>query len=262
MSLLGRDLSSVLIRLQALGGAHDKNKDRTGLRPFSYLLIMKRYIFTIILAIVSMSASAQDILVKRDGMTIKAKVEKVTETDVLYKKYNDASQEVLTINISDLLAINYESGETVTFNSHGESHTTNNSLLSEGERMLTDAQLMALSRAEKQEKQGKRLKTVGWVTGGTLIPVGIWLTTTGIFADEPELILIGIPPIVIGAGTGYLLIHNGNKKIRQSQGISTASMFQYEFPLGSNSSMTADVNLMKDDITNQYAPGIGFHINF
>lgn len=260
MSRLGRDLSSVLIRLQALGGAHDKNKDRTGLRPFSYLLIMKRYIFTIILAIVSMSASAQDILVKRDGMTIKAKVENVTETDVLYKKYNDASQEVLTINISDLLAINYESGETVTFNSHGESHTTNNSLLSEGERMLTDAQLMALSRAEKQ---GKRLKTVGWVTGVTLIPVGINITTFA-FAEEFmwDALLVGISTTVIGAGTGYLLIHNGNKKIRQSQGISTASMFQYEFPLGSNSSMTADVNLMKDDITNQYAPGIGFHINF
>ena len=206
-----------------------------------------------------MSASAQDILVKRDGMTIKAKVEKVRETDVLYKKYNDASQEVLTINISDLLAINYESGETVTFNSHGESHTTNNSLLSEGERMLTDAQLMALSRAEKQ---GKRLKTVGWVTGVTLIPVGIIMITFGIDDESAWEVLVGISTTVIGAGTGYLLIHNGNKKIRQSQGISTASMFQYEFPLGSNSSMTADVNLMKDDITNQYAPGIGFHINF
>ena len=112
------------------------------------------------------------------------------------------------------------------------------------------------------KKQGERLKTVGWVTGVTLIPVGIWMITAGIDEESAPEVLVGISSTVIGAGTGYLLIYNGNEKIRQSQGISTASMFQYKFPLRSNSSMTADVNLMKDDITNQYAPGIGFHINF
>lgn len=239
----------------------------------------------------SVTAIAQDIIVKRDGMTIKAKIERVTDTVVEYKKYQDTSGSILTISKKDLLAINYEDGISVTYNETGDAKTTNNSLQNNGERMVTDAQLLALSRGKSfkvldPEEKGRRLKITGWTVGGSLIAAGITTIILGFndalgfdkaryhgnigwryqHYDEacacPKAgMSIGIPTMIVGAGAGAFLIHKGQKMIDQAK-IQSATLLQYEMPMGDCTTLSANVNLMADGQTHQYLPGIGFNITF
>lgn len=58
---------------------------------------------------------AQDIIVKKDGTAIQAKVMKVGTSEVEYKKWSNQEGPTYAIAISDILAINYINGEKETF---------------------------------------------------------------------------------------------------------------------------------------------------
>lgn len=58
---------------------------------------------------------AQDVIVKKDGSTILAKVTKVSDKEVEYKKYKSNSDRLYSISIPEVMAINYEDGEKETF---------------------------------------------------------------------------------------------------------------------------------------------------
>lgn len=58
---------------------------------------------------------AQDVIVKKDGSTILAKVEKVGSTTIEYKKWKNLNGPLYTISVSDLMSINYQNGEKDTF---------------------------------------------------------------------------------------------------------------------------------------------------
>lgn len=57
------------------------------------------------------SASAQDMVVKKDGTIIKAKVIKVGSSEVEYKKWTNQNGPIYSISVNELLAINYQNGE-------------------------------------------------------------------------------------------------------------------------------------------------------
>ena len=59
----------------------------------------------------SSMAMAQDIIVKKDGSTILAKVIKVGDKEIEYKKYQSTSDRLYSISTSEIMAINYEDGE-------------------------------------------------------------------------------------------------------------------------------------------------------
>lgn len=58
---------------------------------------------------------AQDVIVKKDGSTILAKVLTIGETEVEYKKFNKQDGPTYKISVDKLLSINYESGDKETF---------------------------------------------------------------------------------------------------------------------------------------------------
>lgn len=60
-------------------------------------------------------ASAQDIIVKKDGSTVLSKVIEIGSTEVKYKKWSNQDGPLYTIAVSELLSINYENGEKETF---------------------------------------------------------------------------------------------------------------------------------------------------
>ena len=232
------------------------------------------------LCLTSVAAMAQDIIVKKDGTTIKAKVEKVTDSVIEYKRFSNLTGPTYTIKIADLLAINYENGESETFGNSGTSTVANESLANTGERRLTDAQLLTLSRfkPEKTEKpkkvvtneelykKGKKMKTAGWIVGGTLVVGGLAVFAASAVGDSSDGFYVGSifggTIVAGGLAVGIPLICIGQKKINQSLSIQSAALYQFDIPLNSNAKMTADVNLIKDNLTRQYAPGLGFHINF
>lgn len=59
--------------------------------------------------------SAQDMIVKKDGTVIQAKVIKVGTSEVDYKKWSNQNGPQYSIAVADILAINYQNGEKETF---------------------------------------------------------------------------------------------------------------------------------------------------
>ncbi len=68
-------------------------------------------------------ASAQDVIVKKDGSTILSKIIKVGETEVEYKKFKNQQGPTYTISTSNIQAINYENGDKDTFESSSNNQT-------------------------------------------------------------------------------------------------------------------------------------------
>lgn len=60
-------------------------------------------------------ASAQDLIVKKDGSVIQAKVTKIGISEVEYKKWGNQDGPQYSIAVADILAINYQNGEKETF---------------------------------------------------------------------------------------------------------------------------------------------------
>jgi len=67
---------------------------------------------------------AQDVILKRDGLDIKAKVLEITDQQVKYKDYDFQDGPIRNINISDVFMITYENGQKEVFN-HQPSAPTN-----------------------------------------------------------------------------------------------------------------------------------------
>ena len=75
---------------------------------------MKKFLlFVMLLSVTTMSA--QDVIVKKDGSTILSKVIEIGTSEVKYKKYSNPNGPIYTIRISDILSINYETGEKEAF---------------------------------------------------------------------------------------------------------------------------------------------------
>ncbi len=70
----------------------------------------------ILFAIVSfllfpLSTKGQDVIVKKDGSTILSKVLEVNKSEIKYKKFSNRNGPTYTIEISEIMSINYENGE-------------------------------------------------------------------------------------------------------------------------------------------------------
>ena len=85
---------------------------------------MKHLLFLIFI-MCSVSISAQDVIVKKNGSTILSKVLEVNAADIKYKKFSNQNGPTYTISIVDVMAINYENGEKDEF---GDTNNTANPL--------------------------------------------------------------------------------------------------------------------------------------
>lgn len=73
---------------------------------------MKRVIIIAILLIFSgISSLAQDLITKRNGESIKAKILEVSQSEVKYKRYSNLSGPTFTLSTSEISTITYENGE-------------------------------------------------------------------------------------------------------------------------------------------------------
>lgn len=76
---------------------------------------MNRYLLLFFLLTASYSAFAQDIITKKDGTDIQAKILEVTTSEVKYKKFSNPDGPVFYIPKSDILIVRYENGENEIF---------------------------------------------------------------------------------------------------------------------------------------------------
>lgn len=76
---------------------------------------MKRQIVLAMLSLAAMHVAAQDVVVKKDGSTILAKVLEVNQDNIKYKKFSNPNGPTYTLGLSDVMSVNYENGEKETF---------------------------------------------------------------------------------------------------------------------------------------------------
>ena len=76
---------------------------------------MKKQIILTMLSLSALNVVAQDVVVKKDGGTILAKVLEVNQDNIKYKKFSNQNGPTYTINLSDVMSVNYENGEKETF---------------------------------------------------------------------------------------------------------------------------------------------------
>lgn len=227
----------------------------------------------------AMVSFAQDVIVKKDGTTILSKVEEVSDTQVKYKKYSNLNGPTYSVNVIDLQCINYENGEKETFNSTPDIDTTapvtitnysNSSFSNSGERKLSDAELLKMYRSgsyNKGTRLAQNIKKAGYIVGGTLVTAGLVfillqpIDGPGATDDTSDPLVGGIlcgSGVVLGGG---LLIASSIIKNKYER-MDAISLYQYNIPLGKNTMLTADVDLIKDNMTRQQTLGLGFHLNF
>lgn len=70
------------------------------------------------------SASAQDVIIKRNGEEIQAKISKVSENEIEYKKWTNLEGPLYTLKTSQIFMIKYENGEKDVFDTSSNAEST------------------------------------------------------------------------------------------------------------------------------------------
>lgn len=229
-----------------------------------------RKLLVLLLLLCPMIALAQDVIVKKDGSTVVCRVEKVGQTDVTYKLWSDLKGSSYVMDKSLVSAINYESGKKETFSETESLYMPNNQ--NDGVQALNDKVLLKMdfeANNKWTDKKVKRLKTWGWIGGGTLFAggciMGVLAATSyykGSLIDNP-VFLGGLLCGVAGIGvttTCLVVAHNQKKKIDAA--LQTSSLYRYDIPFGNGSQLSVGADMLHDRIMNNRTVGLGLSYNF
>ena len=205
---------------------------------------MKRLVVLLACFLYGCVISAQDIITKKDGTDIQAKVTEVGESQVSYKKFSNLNGPVYTISISDILMITYENGEREMYNIEKKSSLpqgvmTYNSWsgkVSVGGVTIENEMLNRYFTPEDYQlfKKGKSISTVGGImafVGG--LPFGWSIGYMGAAGETDETNLA----LLIGGGAmivaGIIVGSSGGRKMKKAMAnYNSALTFQPEVHFG------------------------------
>ena len=220
---------------------------------------MKRFLFSLVAILFTCVCFAQDVIIKKDGTTILSTVIKVGQSEVEYKKYNNQTGPTYIVSINELSHINYANGTKDTFTS-----TYNNQSVVTTEtatQFSNDEGLLKLYDAhDRKLKKAKRIKSLGWIVGGTLFAAGGALIISSVSDDT--IVIIG--SAVAGAGlitwTTCTLVGNYiGKKSKYS--VQSNPLFQQEYKIGKNS-LAFGVDMLNDNTFKNQTLGLGVSYKF
>lgn len=260
---------------------------------------MKRFLFSLVALAITSVCLAQDIIVKKDGSTIQAKVLNVTQYVVEYKIFGHQNGPTYTFSIMDLRCINYENGTTKMFHSpDGNSNTVTKETATQ---YSNDNNLLAIySNLNKEKpkkivtpemlhKKGKRMKTFGYAVGGTLLVGGIVAIIVGASQDKywsedvytygsgenyihhsksynndrDIYFYVGYGAMAGGVAVGTPLILRGRSLQKKSrEQVHAVSTISQDIHFGNGSSLNLGIDLLSSNFSFVKAPGIGVRYNF
>lgn len=203
-------------------------------------------------------AMATDVITKKNGTTIQCKVVKVGRTEVEYKIATNLNGPIYAIDLTEISSIKYENG---TVDKFGEqSAVTTNA----GQRTMTDAELMRvynqMNSNSRPKHPGRGLKTTGYILGG----LGIVLFARAIDRYNHNNYVgdyyLSAGAVSVIAGTTCYLV--GRHKANKAKQYNYVTLFQQDFPLGNNSKLSADVNMINDNMTRNKSLGLGVRYTF
>ena len=130
-----------------------------------------KQLFLVLLLLCTVSVSAQDVIVKKDGSTIVCRVVELTESEIVYKKWGNLNGSSYVMERSAASAINYQNGKKVNLSEATNLYTPNNQ--NDGVQQYNDRALLALdydiNRKRTISKNYRRTATIirvaGWGVG-------------------------------------------------------------------------------------------------
>ncbi len=225
---------------------------------------MKRFLLSLVAIVITSVCFAQDIIVQKDGSTIQAKVTKVTQSEVEYKKFNNQNGPTYTISTKDLQCINYQNGTKDTFVSpnYNPSIVTNETAT----QFSKDQELLKLYNQTKDPMiKAKTLETIGWIAGGAITAFGAFLCIAGpdLEINEGELYYLGPLTAGIGVATWAGFYFVGKHVEKKSQlSVQSSPIYQQEFKVGKNDRLMVGVDMLKDNTRRNQTLGLGVSYNF
>ena len=94
---------------------------------------MRKILFILTITVIfNLGASAQDLIIKKNGDEIQAKITEITATELKYKKYNYLEGPTFSINKSDVFMVRYENGEKDIFSDQETKTATNKASFNRG----------------------------------------------------------------------------------------------------------------------------------
>ncbi|MDE5788484.1 MAG: hypothetical protein K2H79_08105 [Bacteroidaceae bacterium] len=231
---------------------------------------MKRLLFSLVALALTSICFAQDVLVKKDGSTILAKILRITETEVEYKNYDNLDGPTRVISISNLRGINYQNGQTETFAAATSDDIVTKETATSFSNDRKLLQMYNSMRSTAMAKKAKRLKIAGWVVGSALVAGGVVATvclsgTDGDFSDFKERCCIGTGMSMIGVGIPIWVgccVRAKNLEKKSKYSVDASPVFQQEFNISKNERLMVGVDVLNDRTMKHQTVGMGLRYNF
>lgn len=224
-------------------------------------------LLVLLMLLCPMIASAQDVIVKKDGSTVVCRVEKVSETDVTYKLWSDLKGSSFVMDKSLVSAINYESGKKETFSETTSLYTPNNQnngvqALNDNALLEIDNKLNGKGNGSGTYKKVKWIKAIGWIVGGVSVATAGVLV--GIADDGYKAVWggIGAGVIAVGAGVTTLCLIKAHREKKKLDALGTSSLYRYDIPLSNGSQLSVGADMLHDRIMDKRTVGLGLSYNF
>ena len=232
---------------------------------------MKKLLALSMMLLVGINLYAQDIIVKRDGTTIMAKVLTVGTTVVEYKKWTNQDGPTYSIEKSELLSINYANGEKDVFEAPATETT------SAAEPTIPEPVPVVSTIVEEPQpkvniytqhpdyRPGKGIGKIisGAIIGGMIgIPMLAGGTVLAVNGEDAGAYVGGVGGALIAFGFG--LMGNGIKdrkyvhRLREQYGL---SLIHYDFKVG-DYTLTPSIDMYTNHITKEKGFGAGLAFRF
>lgn len=224
--------------------------------------------------LIALAVHAQDVIVRSDGSTILAKVQKVTKNEVEYKKHSNPEGPTYTISVTEILSINYENGEKDTFSSSSNTQHFGEagSDIKTGEtasQFSNDRDLLRMYDLQNLQTYKLRVKKAKIFTAvsGVLLLGGVVCDfiacgQPGFFSYGPGQFGVALTAVgAIGLTASGICWYKYAKKVRELERININYLPLSGFDFG-NSNLQLNAALMNSCEFRSYGIGLGVVYNF
>ena len=170
----------------------------------------KIYFLLLVVLFFGATTFAQDVIVRKDGTTILAKVEKVGEATVEYRKWDNQEGPIYTLSTSKILSINYQNSSHDSFADVADTDSTVTSSGIKASNAPISSELQTQSSAQTTTTTTTTTKKSNWYRDETwyvmnqdLIGFCISMDDDGLFGTQTSILLARNLGRFLSAGIGF-----------------------------------------------------------
>lgn len=135
----------------------------------------------LLMLLCSLTASAQDVIVRKNGSTVICRILEVGQTEIVYKRWTELNGNNYVMDIAGIASIHYENGKKREFGTSAGFPS-----VSAGARngAIDDGSLMNMAEKSLNLAKARQLKKIGWIGGSLLMAGGVTCLVLGIIGTD------------------------------------------------------------------------------